>query len=181
MAFKSSTNNISVATMTDYEMLKELLQKANQYSIKISGIPQWTKWDVVYGQLQAYIESGSTHVERDNHEEVISAIAVDEEDEVWGDASKDNLALYLHQLAKDPKKAPPGSGLRLINFAATEAVRKEKKYLRCDTSPELIELVEYYRRLGFEEAGTFIYESSGRPGILLEAPTLTVIQRISKQ
>ena len=161
-------------------MLKELLQKANQYSIEISGIPQWTKWDVVYGQLQEYIESGSTYVLRDSQDAITAVMAIDSEDEVWGDASKDNLAIYLHQLAKDPEKAPPGSGLRLIKFAAAEAARKGKKYLRCDTSPELIELLEYYHRLGFEEAGTFIYESSGRPGILLETPTLTVIQRIPK-
>jgi predicted N-acetyltransferase YhbS len=166
--------------MSDFEMLKELLQKANQYSIEISGIPQWTKWDVVYDQLQAYIESGCTYVVRDSQDEITSVIAIDAEDEVWGDASKDNLAIYLHQLAKDPEKAPPGSGLRLIHFAAAEAARKGKKYLRCDTSPELIDLVEYYHRLGFEEAGTFIYESSDRPGMLLEASTLTVIKSISK-
>jgi len=181
VSVKPNTNKISAATLSDLDVLKELLQTANKYSIEISGIPQWTKWDVVYGQLEEYIVTGSMYVERDNNNAIISAVAIDESDEVWGDASDDNLALYLHQLAKDPVKAPPGAGLRLISFAVEEAAQRQKQYLRCDTSPELIELVEYYGRLGFEEAGTFIYESSGRPGVLLEASVTTVLDRIAKQ
>ncbi len=168
---------ITKARLDDFEELKTLLQKANNYSLEISGIPQWTKWDVVFEQLRFHLKNESMFVVRDPTGAIILAIALDDADEQWGEASADGLAVYLHQLMKDPAKAPHGSGIRLIEFAATYAIKRQKTFLRADTTPELIHLIAYYNQLGFEECGTFIYESSGRPGVLLEARAHIVLER----
>jgi len=60
-------------------------------------------------------------------------------------------------------------------------MRRNKPLLRCDVVAELPGLINYYLKLGFENKGDFTYESSGRPGVFLEAPPETVLAKIQKR
>jgi hypothetical protein len=174
---KSLQAEITKASTSDFEELKLLMQKANSYSLEISGVPQWTKWDVAYNRLEGQLKLDNMFVMRTRDGSIAAAIAIDYYDERWGSQADDGQAMYLHQLMKDPTKATPGVGGIFLEFAAKEAQRQNKPLLRCDTTPELPKLIKYYEGFGFTKKGDIYYDFSGRRGVLLEAEVNDVLSR----
>lgn len=168
---------IEQAGMKDFDELKALLDTANRYSIELSGLPQWRMIDLAYDDLRTHLESGDYYVVRAQDGSITSAIGLSENSEDWGER-EDGRGLHFGKLMKNPTKAQPDEGVQLIGFAAAETLRRGKALLRCDVVAELPGLVDYYLRLGFENRGGFIYKSSGRPGIFLEANPEAVLARI---
>lgn len=165
---KKHNFKIEQARPSDFDELKSLLDRANQYSIERSGLKLWTMMDYVYGQLQKQINDGECYVLRNRAGNITSCIVLTDDGSEWGEREHDSDALYFHKWMKDPGLADSSEPKKLLRFAAEEAIRQKKSYLRCDTVPSLIKLLKYYDRLGFKRIALFVYESSGRPGILLE-------------
>ncbi|HEY5442017.1 MAG TPA: hypothetical protein VIJ68_00590 [Candidatus Saccharimonadales bacterium] len=154
---------IRPAHSKDFDELQNLLNMANDYALTQSGVRMWANMGHAYSTLRAQIEAGEFFVVRDPRGAITSAIALADNNECWEQAGIGGSALYFMKLMKDPAKALPGEGLRLLGFAAAETLRQGKTLLRCDTLIESGALVDYYRRLGFQSKGTFMYESTGRP------------------
>ena len=161
---------IQLATHADFSDFCELLNKANEYSIQLSDKKAWTVMDHVYAGMEGRIARGECYVLRASDGTISSSISLSDKSDEWGMLGEDEQALYFAKLMKDPAVAADEEAKQLLVFAAQEAMRHGKRFLRCDTVAELDGLVNYYERLGFRSRGHFIYESSNRTGVLLEAP-----------
>ncbi|MGZ6005291.1 MAG: GNAT family N-acetyltransferase [Candidatus Saccharimonadales bacterium] len=177
----TSWPRIEPAKPEDFEVLKAMLDSANAYGAQQThGVRLWTVMDYVYAQLRKTVENGEMYVIRNDEGKIAASIAFNLKRGRWKDIGAQNgEALYFHKWMKNPDLAQPGDAKALLKFVAQEAKRLDRKYLRCDTVPELTELIEYYKRLGFSDMGHFVYESSGRPGILLQADTDTILRNLS--
>lgn len=178
---ETSKNHYAVqqAGLNDFNDLKSLLNKANQHSVASSGLRQWTVMDHVYSQLQRQIENGECYLHRNGQGETVAAVALNEDPGQWGARGDDRDAVYFYKLMKDPEKADKGEGAKLLGFVAQEALRRGKRFLRCDTVNDLTGLHAYYARFGFQEVGSFTYASSGRAGVLLEASARVVLDTVN--
>ncbi len=176
-----SHSAITQANSKDFSELKELLDRANQYSIKRAGVRLWTMMDYVYEQFRLQLERGECHVIRDESGHITSMIAFNEDVGQWGDDNNDGRALYFYKWMKDPAGAEPDEPLELLKFALQAAQKRHKTLIRCDTVSELTGLIEYYKKLGFKEVKSFVYASSGRPGVLLEATVESVLSHLEVQ
>ena len=85
----------------------------------------------------------------DERGQIAAAGALLEADEFWLDNAP---ALYVHSLVS--ARGTPGAGAAFLREAETLARQSGKKYLRLDSDADNPALGEYYRRQGFEEAGT---------------------------
>jgi len=161
----------SVATISDFSDLKQLLDTANEYARSLSGIPTWTKLEHSYSQLLEKIVQSDCLIIRNRDGSLIASISISDSDTyMWGDEKgADEAALYIHKLIKDPRIAERGIGRVLIEVAAKKAKKLHKKYLRCDIKSGT-KLLDYYISLGFEHAGTTHYSSNGLEATLLEMP-----------
>lgn len=166
---------VTLAQPNDLASLRELIIKANEYSVAVSGKPQWKDWSIVLPRLEKFLEDNKTHVVR-QEENITGAISLNESDPAWGEASSDGNALYIHQLMKDPEIDQKGIGALLLGFAAKEAIVRNKSFLRCDTAEDLPTLIDYYKKFGFKEVGSIKYPTFDRKGILLEALPSNVLQ-----
>jgi len=178
METPTDSPDISQATANDFDALKQLMQEANNYSKEVSGLPLWTDWYRVDNQLKSQLENGELYTIKDESGSITSAIAFNDRGDSWGKRGADGQALYFYKFMKDPVKARPGEAAELMNFVANQAIKQQKPYLRCDTTPELEGLIKYYERLGFEKSGEFIYPTTGRPGVLLEASAISVAAQV---
>jgi predicted N-acetyltransferase YhbS len=170
-----SKNIIELATVNDFDEVKALLNKANDYSKDRSGYRLWTVMDYVYGQLEEQLASKTIYVLRNQQTAIVATIGISEKTGHWEKFNDKKSALYLTKLMKDPEAAPNGIGCYLLNFAARKALIKNKPLLRCDTVSELDGLIKYYMSFGFKPMGNFTYKSSGRPGILLQADAASAL------
>ncbi|MES2971037.1 MAG: hypothetical protein V4702_01820 [Patescibacteria group bacterium] len=171
---------IQPAVPADTDAILAILDRANQLALENSGEPMWTAMTYVHDQLRSQIESGDCFVMKDEQDTITSLIVITQQDTLWEDDGTDEQALYFHKLMKDPEIAPKGSGFPLIAFAAREAIRRGRTYLRCDTKTSMIQLIEYYRRLGFATKRSMTYPTTDQAGVLLEAKPEEVLQRIAK-
>lgn len=177
MEISAPKPEITPAAPADFEGMKRLLDKANEYAVKRSGYAGWTAMDHVHGQIRTQLGNGELFVLRNNEGAITASVALTDNPGEWGQTAKDDPALYFHKLLKDPDISSPGDGTRLVHFVATEAQRRNKSFVRCDTVSDLTGLIKYYERLGFVDRGRFAYASTGRAGILLEAPTEVLLAK----
>lgn len=169
--------NIELATLADYDELLSLLDKANLYALDRSGEPMWTAMQFVYNQVRSYIEAGYCYIIRDR-QKIMATMTITDKDEFWKDSGSEDEALYIHKLMKNPESSVKNVGLVFLSFAAHETLRHKRKFIRCDTVPTQVRLINYYKKLGFIEKGRFVYPSSGRDGVLLEADAKEIIKNL---
>ena len=181
MEAKTQKNpEIVQAGLEDFEELKVLMRTANDYSLKLTGVPQWTAWDRAFGQLEGLLASGQVFIIRDNEGAIASSISYNFDSEYWGDITQDNNAIYFYKLMKDPQRSSADDAKQLLMFVAYEAIKSGKQYLRCDTLQELPKLIRYYEKIGFVQKGDFSIQSVGRRGVILEASAETVSANLAK-
>jgi hypothetical protein len=161
--------NYSVADVNDIVQLMRLLDIANNYSVQRSGSKQWQNMEHVKKQFIEHIVKNECLKVVNNKEEIVASASFSDKDTyIWGLRGSDNKSLYAHKMMKNPLLAPPEVSKRLFNVIANKALILNKQYVRCDTRSELQGLIGYYKRLGFLEAGTFVYKSTGANGQLLQ-------------
>lgn len=160
---------MQLATISDLPALKHLLVVANNYAVKMSGLPSWVAIDRAHNDIAKHLDAKEVFVVRAIDGTPASTITLSENTEDWGDAGHDGRALYFTKFMKDPISAEPNDPKLLLSFAKTRARQSNKTVLRCDTVIDQAGILNYYFGLGFQEKGRFIYDSSNREGILLEA------------
>jgi predicted GNAT family N-acyltransferase len=159
---------IEPAKIADLEELTRILDKANEYSRVKSGEPAWALRDLALRELTLHIKAGNCFVMRED-QKIMATMTITDEDRLWGETGTDGTALYIHKLMKNPECHARNLGLRFMAFAAHEALKQNRKFIRCDTISNQKRLIKYYFKLGFIEKGLFTYQPSGRGGIFLEA------------
>ena len=169
-----SSYKIEPADIDDYVKLESLFKIANKYSIERSGEPLWTNMEVARNDLRNHVYSGESYIIRDGNR-IAATMTISNSDKLWDD---NNDSLYLHKLMKNSDIKIPNVGKIFLQFAVDLALSQNRKYLRCDTITTLSRLINYYKRIGFEERGHFIYSSSDRQGVLLEAKVDDVFQAL---
>ena len=107
---------------------------------------------------------------KDDSNHVIAAFTLTQDDiERWGGEGVDGQALYCHKLMKDPNSSEPQVAKRFLAFAAQEAQKQNRPYLRCDVKASLTRLIDYYKSMGFYEKRRITYPTTQVEAILLEA------------
>jgi ribosomal protein S18 acetylase RimI-like enzyme len=152
--------------------LKHLLDRANEYALELADIPGWRNAPRAYADIESHLQAGEVFVVRGGPNGAVSSTItlLEKPGSEWTDAGLgDGSALYFAKFMKDPDTAADEEAHDLLRFAVDEAVRRGKTAIRCDTVTDTPHLVDYYKKLGFEERGRFIYDSSDREGVLLEA------------
>src|ERR1019366_6990983 len=158
----------------------DLMSQANQYALSKSGKLVWTT-QFSNDWFQSQIKLGECFVLRKPDRPITAAITISEQDAYsWGDQGNDGQALYLHKLMKNPKLSQPNAGLKLIHFAAQEALRRDKQIVRCDFLVSMSRLLDYYERLGFIEQRLLIYKASDEQGVLLQANSQDVLEKTAQ-
>jgi hypothetical protein len=157
------------AGMSDLEDLFGLFDAANALSLKKSGVWAWRNPDVSKQGIKECLEARDVYILRDPQRRISASITLGETSTEWGSTGLDNQALYFTKYMKNPTRARAGEPLELLRFAAREATRRDRPWLRCDAVMDQANVVEYYQRtLGFMAKGSIEYPGSGRRGILLE-------------
>lgn len=155
----------------------DIMRLANEVTVQKSGDRLWTT-DVATDSFREQIELGNCYAIYEADGTVAATIILQEDDEwTWGEKGLDGQALYFHKLIKNPATQQQNLGERMLNFAATEALRRQKDALRCDTKPTMAALVRFYEKCGFVNLGVFHYVHTGLEGVYLEANPIDVIDR----
>ncbi len=166
--FDPTDSAVQQAVPGDLSELQKLLDKANIYSIEISGLPGWKNVPYAYKNIEKNLLAGEVFIIRGNDGKITTTITLSEDTDEWGDKSHDGRALYFTKFMKDPIKAKQEEATKLLKFAVDEAERRGKSLLRCDVVADQPGIQTYYKNIGFYEQGRFTHESSDREGILLE-------------
>jgi len=176
----AANHRIELAQMSDFEAAKQLLDRANDYALAQSGSHSWTAMDHVHANLLKTIKEDRFYIIKNDEGEIVASISFDNKRRQWKKAGFEKVeALYFYKWMKNPAVVVADEPKRLLRFVAEQAKLQDKKYLRCDTIAELSELVNYYKRLGFREMGSFMYDSSKRPGVLLQADVDEVLAKLA--
>lgn len=170
---------IESAKVSDFEELTQILDEANRYSLTKSSEPMWTAMDFVRGQLRSYLEADECFVLRKD-QKILATITITSEDALWSNEGADGKALYFKKLMKAPACSIPSVGLLFISFAAHQALKQNRQFLRCDTKLSQVRLLNYYLGLGFVKRHSFTYKVTEKDGILLEAEAKELIRRITQ-
>jgi hypothetical protein len=173
-------SRVQLATMSDFDAITATMERANEYAAARNGEQQWTVLSFVHGQLRNHIDVDEGFVIKDEQQRVEMFVVLSQEDPyMWGDEGSIRNALYIHKFMKDPTIAQPGDGLLMIAFAAQEAIRRSKKFLRCDVKVSMVRLVDYYIDLGFGVKRDTTYQTTGQAAHLLEADPSMVLERVA--
>ena len=76
-------------------------------------------------------------------------------------------AVYVSSLAVDPNYQGRGIASRLMEFADQAARDRGLKYVRFDCRAEYTDLVDFYKKRGYQEVGSFT-EGEGQNYLLME-------------
>lgn len=77
----------------------------------------------------------------------------DADPDVWGESGSDGAAGYIHGLAIRSSVRGKGIGEAMMRWSERVCVAGERRLLRLDCMADNVRLCEYYRHLGFVEAG----------------------------
>jgi hypothetical protein len=172
---------VTKAEDQDWQSLNMLLERANNYAYEKSGFYQWTVMPHVFGELKEQLNSGCIFVIKNRRSKIIASISITEEDdEMWDEEGLDNKALYFHKLMKDPRLAPKNAALALIGFTASKAISQKRQFLRIDAKKKMFGLVNYYKRLGFDDIRELAHPVLGDEAVLMQADPHNVLNKIAE-
>lgn len=169
-------SSIQLAKSEDLNAILEIMDKANQYVFDKTGEYSWTAIGHAQNEIRTHLSQGNCYVMKDKRGAINALVTLNEEDTYsWDEEGTDHQALYFHKLMKDPKNSPARSGLVLLSFAAHEAIRRNKKFLRGDSKLN-VELIKYYESLGLKQKRFTHYKVTGNKAVLLEAEPTEVLK-----
>jgi GNAT superfamily N-acetyltransferase len=157
--------SLRLATLLDREQLMDLYRGAQQWLAE-RGLPQWQPRPGDEGPFLSRVRAKfADAIEADTcylvlvDGELAGTITLDEyaDPDFWGPDDDPRDALYVHRMIIDRRYAGQKVGAEVLDWAAGEAARQGKKWLRLDAWQTNGELHGYYRRQGFEHVRTLNY------------------------
>lgn len=166
---------ISLALPADINAIYELYREAQAW-LKGKGLEQWQPAGVsqvqqleqVRGRIGRAILAGTCYVARLDGQ-IVATLTLDEfaDPEFWTPEDRPEEALYVHRMIVSRQAAGGDLGKALLDWAAAEAARKGKRWLRLDAWQTNYALHRYYVRQGFRHVRTMVYTHRGS-GALFE-------------
>jgi len=135
-----------LATPADLEAAFDVYRGVCLWLNDVRGITdQWDR-DVSQEEIQDLITSGELYLAT-LQGEIAGVFKLNEKDHHWDD---DGAALYVHAFAVNRKFKGQNIGKAMLDWAADEAHRRGKQYLRLDCMDENTRLKQYYVEAGME-------------------------------
>lgn len=153
----------------DAAILLALRDAAAWWQVR-NGIVQWSPGEVGLEEIRAQIAAGEWLVLRESAADGPAVRAACRllwsDPAVWGDQPGD--AGYVHGLVIDRARAGTGLGRRVLDLVAEQVRRTGRTFLRLDCVEGNQRLRDYYRSLGFREAGRREFDTGWNDVVLLE-------------
>ncbi|GAB4049715.1 GNAT family N-acetyltransferase [Catellatospora paridis] len=166
---------MGLAFPADLDAIFDLYREAQAW-LKSKGLGQWQPAGVsqvqhleqVRGRIERAILAGTCYVARLNNQ-VVGTLTLDEfaDPEFWAPEDRPEEALYVHRMIVSRQAAGGDVGKALLDWAAAEAARQGKRWLRLDAWQTNHALHSYYERQGFRHVRTMNYGHRGS-GALFE-------------
>jgi GNAT superfamily N-acetyltransferase len=132
------------ATRGEFDAVMRLLSDARAWH-RERGVDVWAEFDPA--AISQSIAEGNVYVAKSAGSVRGTVTLLESDVLVWG--ADEGTALYLHKLASSRLPPREGVGGLLIRWAAAEARRRGKRWLRLDTWNENRGTRSYYERQGF--------------------------------
>jgi GNAT superfamily N-acetyltransferase len=139
---RMNRNNLTfrLAALDDLEAALEVYRDVCLWLNDVRGITdQWPR-DVPEGEIQDLVASSELYLAT-LRGEIAGAFKLNEKDHHWDD---DGAALYVHAFAVRRKFKGQNIGQMMLDWAADEARRRGKQYLRLDCMDANARLKQYY-------------------------------------
>jgi ribosomal protein S18 acetylase RimI-like enzyme len=122
------------------------------------GLDQWSHYlsEEAVPLVERRLREGEVYVATVEGQDAAVAV-LQWDDAFWGERGQDSHAGYLHSLAVRRVFSGRNLGRDLIHWAMQQARARGKTVLRLDTLKENAKLMNYYRELGFQEAGGVLW------------------------
>jgi GNAT superfamily N-acetyltransferase len=142
--------NITRATPAEWLEVAAILEDVQRW-LRSRGSPQWTRpFDREW--IEPKVATGEFFIARLNARPIAVARILLSDPLFWGDRD-DGEALYVHSLAVLREYAGQGIGQQFLDWAAEEALRSGRRFLRLDCAADNLPLCAYYEEAGFVSLG----------------------------
>ncbi len=153
------------ACQNDLDAVHALITACTR-ELQAQGINQWGDEYPTRDMIAANIEAGKVYACEVEHETAavitIGAEGASEEHAHIPWRGEEESALFLNQLAVDPKRQGQGLGRFCMDFAERLAERTGARSLRLDAHVKNTPLRPWYRRRGYEELGLVAWHDGER-------------------
>lgn len=149
IATPSHTLAMRRATQADAAAVGEIMAEAGQWLLQ-RGIRQWPGYPEP-DLIQRRLEHAEIYMAELGGAAVGTLTLQQEDPEIWGELPPD--ALYVHGLAIRRSAGGRGLGGRMLAWAADQAARRGRAFLRLDCMGQNTALCSYYERNGFAPCG----------------------------
>lgn len=143
---------ITNATLTDIDTIFELYKIASDYQKTKKTVVVWPDFErkMVVSEIQ---ENRQFKLIINNTVACVWAIAFKDE-QIW-ETSKDDNAIYIHRIATNPKFRGQQFVSKIVAWAKDYAKINAIDYIRLDTLGNNTDLIDYYKKSGFDFLGMF--------------------------
>jgi GNAT superfamily N-acetyltransferase len=144
-------NNLifGLATRDDLESVYEVYRGVCWWLHHVRGITEQWEGEPAQEEIEQMIASDELYLAL-SQQVVVGAFKLNDKDHHW---DNDGTALYVHAFAVHRKFKGQGIGQVMLDWAADEARRQGKQYLRLDCMNENARLKQYYAEASFESRG----------------------------
>ena len=160
-----AARNIRFATAGEADAAVQIWREAATWMID-RGEPLWTVEQFTLADALEHVRAARLVLGFED-DQPVAAFTLQEEDPLFWPDAEPASALYLHRVAVRRTSAGQGWTTRIIDWAAEQAERRGRTYLRldCDRRPALMAL---YERAGFVPVSDAPVIVNGAPAIRLE-------------
>jgi GNAT superfamily N-acetyltransferase len=135
------------ANVGDEVVASEILCEAAEW-LKARGIPLWDPENLTPDRLLPTVEQGELYIACQKRTPIGTMILQEDDTFFWPDVPAGE-SLFLHKLAVRRSAAGQGLARAMLAWAAAEAKRRDKTYLRLDTDSTRPQLCALYESAGF--------------------------------
>jgi GNAT superfamily N-acetyltransferase len=140
-----------------------------------TGTDQW-QYPVRVHAIRDEVAAGDSWVVRRDDGRLLATVTLEEDDhsDLWAPADHPDRALYVHHLVVDRSDRPADLGSAMLDWAARQAAKAGKAWLRLDAWTSNTGLHKYYLDRGFRQVLTV---DEVRSGALFERPVTVQLGR----
>ncbi len=135
-------------TCGDITIALDIMREAASWLIDL-GQPLWLLDDLTEGHILADITQDDVYVGWTGGKSAAAMILQWQDPVFWPDAQDDSA--FIHKLSVRRRFAGTGSACKMVGWAAEEARRRGKQFLRLDCAGDRPKLCAFYCGLGFRQ------------------------------
>ncbi|CAM4233947.1 GNAT family N-acetyltransferase [Aquirufa beregesia] len=152
----SSNYQIENTTIDDLELIYWFFEEAIHYINKNKYVG-WTTYDKNFIQWEIENQLQYKIIQDDTIICIFSVCYADEQ--IWREREKGD-AIYLHRIVVNPAFKGQKQVEKVINWAQKNAQEKQLGYIRMDTWAANTNIIDYYKKFGFNHMGDYTTSNS---------------------